>query len=67
MTDEPEKKASFTYELPSAYLLLGAGAKSEDPRYGAPMHNEAVVFNEAVLPRGAALHTLFALRHLANA
>ncbi len=62
-----EDFASFTYELPCAYLLLGAGAKNEDPRYGAPMHNESVVFNEAVLPRGAALHTLFALRHLANA
>ena len=49
-----------------AYLLLGAGVPQEDPRYGKPMHNEAVVFNEDVLPTGAALHTLFALRMLAQ-
>ena len=45
-----EDFASFTYELPCAYLLLGAGTPQEDPRYGKPMHNEAVVFNEDVLP-----------------
>ena len=61
-----EDFASFTYELPCAYLLLGAGTPQEDPRYGKPMHNEAVVFNEDVLPTGAALHTLFALRMLAQ-
>ena len=61
-----EDFASFTYELPCAYLLLGAGTPQEDPRYGKPMHNEAVVFNEDVLPIGAALHTLFALRMLAQ-
>ena len=60
-----EDFASFTYALPCAYLLLGAGTPQEDPRYGKPMHNEAVVFNEDVLPTGAALHTLFALRMLA--
>ena len=49
-----------------AYLLLGAGTPQEDPRYGKPMHNEAVVFNEDILPTGAALHTLFALRMLAQ-
>ena len=61
-----EDFASFTYELPCAYLLLGAGTAEEDPRYGKPMHNEAVVFNEDILPLGAALHTLFALRSLAD-
>ena len=61
-----EDFASFTYALPCAYLLLGAGTPQEDPRYGKPMHNEAVVFNEDVLPTGAALHTLFALRMLAQ-
>ena len=61
-----EDFASFTYELPCAYLLLGAGTPQEDPRYGKPMHNEAVVFNEDVLPTGAALHTLFALQMLAQ-
>ena len=61
-----EDFASFTYELPCAYLLLGAGTSQEDPRYGKPMHNEAVVFNEDILPTGAALHALFALRTLAR-
>ena len=61
-----EDFASFSYELPCAYVLLGAGTPQEDPRYGKPMHNEAVVFNEDILPLGAALHTLFALRSLAD-
>ena len=47
-----------------AYLLLGAGTAQEDSRYGKPMHNPQVVFNEDILPRGAALHTLTALRFL---
>lgn len=51
---------------PAPTCLLGAGTPQEDPRYGKPMHNEAVVFNEDVLPTGAALHTLFALRMLAQ-
>jgi metal-dependent amidase/aminoacylase/carboxypeptidase family protein len=51
-----EDFASYTYELPCAYLLLGAGVPQEDPRYGQPMHNPTVVFNEDVLPLGAALH-----------
>ena len=59
-----EDFASYTYELPCAYLLLGAGTAQEDPRYGKPMHNPQVVFNEDILPRGAALHTLTALRFL---
>ncbi len=36
--------------LPAA----GAGSPREDPRYGQPMHNPKVVFNEDVLPLGAA-------------
>lgn len=61
-----EDFASFTYELPCAYLLIGAGSKEEDPRYGAPMHNEKVVFNEDVLTAGAALHAYGALKWLAG-
>ncbi|MBU5435633.1 M20 family metallopeptidase [Pseudoflavonifractor sp. MSJ-37] len=61
-----EDFASYTYELPCAYLLLGAGTAQEDPRYGKPMHNERVVFNEDVLPLGAALHTWCALDWLAH-
>ena len=59
-----EDFASYTYELPCAYLLLGAGTAQEDPRFGRPMHNPAVVFNEDVLPLGAALHTWLAMQEL---
>ena len=51
-----EDFASYTYEVPSAYLLLGAGTAAEDPRFGKPMHNPQVVFNEDILPKGAALY-----------
>ncbi len=61
-----EDFASYTYELPCAYLLLGAGTPSENPLYGKPMHNEKVVFNEDILPLGAALHTWCALNWLAQ-
>ncbi len=61
-----EDFASYTYELPCAYLLLGAGTPDENPLYGKPMHNEKVVFNENILPLGAALHTWCALNWLAQ-
>lgn len=61
-----EDFASYTYELPCAYLLLGAGMPNENPLYGKPMHNEKVVFNEDILPLGAALHTWCALNWLAQ-
>lgn len=61
-----EDFASYTYELPCAYLLLGAGTPNENPLYGKPMHNEKVVFNEDTLPLGAALHTWCALNWLAQ-
>lgn len=70
LTDEggmgSEDFASCTYELPCAYLLLGAGTKKENPLYGKPMHNEKVVFNEEILPIGAALHTYCAAAYLLN-
>ena len=59
-----EDFASYTYELPCAYLLLGAGVPQEAPRYGQPMHNPKVVFNEDVLPLGAALLTAGAMHRL---
>lgn len=61
-----EDFASYTYDLPCAYLLIGAGTKQENPVFGAPMHNEKVVFNEEILPRGAALHTWCALNWLSG-
>lgn len=59
-----EDFAAFSYELPCAYLFLGAGSKREDACYGRPMHNERVIFNEDVLARGAALLAAGALRLL---
>ncbi len=59
-----EDFASYTYEMPCAYLLLGAGAEGENPLFGRPMHNEKVVFNEDVLTKGAAIHAYCALKWL---
>lgn len=56
-----EDFASYSYEVPSLYLILGAGAKNENPLYGEPMHNTKVVFNEDVLVTGAAIHTYSAI------
>ncbi len=61
-----EDFAAYTYDLPCAYLMLGAGTKQENPAFGEPMHNEKVVFNEDILPRGAALHAWCALNWLAG-
>ena len=59
-----EDFAVYTEALPCAYLLLGAGTPNEDPRYGLPMHNEKIVFNEEILPKGAALYAWCALSWL---
>lgn len=61
-----EDFASYSYEVPSLYLILGAGAKNENPLYGEPMHNTKVVFNEDVLVTGAAIHTYSAITWLKN-
>ena len=61
-----EDFSSYTYELPCAYLLLGAGTKEEDPLYGKPMHNEKVVFNENILTMGAAMHAYCAIKWLSR-
>ena len=61
-----EDFASYSYEVPSLYVLLGAGTKEEDPLYGEPMHNEKVVFNEDILPTGAAMHAYSAIMWLKN-
>lgn len=59
-----EDFASYTYEIPCAYLLLGAGTKQENPLFGEPMHNAKVVFNEQILAKGAALHAYCAMKWL---
>lgn len=59
-----EDFASYTYEIPCSYLLLGAGTAQENELYGKPMHNDHVVFNEDILPIGSAVFTISALRWL---
>ncbi|MFR6472958.1 MAG: M20 metallopeptidase family protein [Turicibacter sanguinis] len=61
-----EDFASYSYKVPSVYMMLGAGTKQEDPSYGEPMHNEKVVFNEDILATGAAMHTYCAIMWLKN-
>lgn len=61
-----EDFASYSYEVPSVYFMLGAGTKQENPSYGEPMHNEKVVFNEDILVTGAAMHTYCAINWLKN-
>lgn len=61
-----EDFASYSYEVPSIYLMLGAGTKQENSLYGGPMHNEKVVFNEDILVTGAAIHTYCAIMWLKN-
>ena len=68
LTDEggmgSEDFSSYTYELPCAYLLIGAGTEKEDPLFGKPMHNEQVVFNADIMTSGAALYAYLAMRWL---
>lgn len=59
-----EDFASYTYEIPCSYLLLGAGTAAENELYGQPMHNSCVVFNEDILPLGSALYAYSAIRWL---
>lgn len=61
-----EDFSSYTYEIPCAYLLIGAGTKDENTLYGKPMHNEKVVFNEDILAQGAAIHAYCAMKYLAS-
>ena len=59
-----EDFASYTYEIPCSYLLLGAGTSQENELYGKPMHNDHVVFNEDILPLGSAIFVYSALKWL---
>ena len=61
-----EDFASYSYEVPSLYVMLGAGTKQENPLYGEPMHNQQVMFNEDILPTGAAVHAYSAIMWLKN-
>ena len=61
-----EDFASYSYEVPSLYIMLGAGSKQENDLFGAPMHNQHVVFNEDILPTGAAVHAYSAIMWFKN-
>ena len=61
-----EDFASYSYEVPSMYFMLGAGSKQENPLYGQPMHHPKIVFNEDILSTGAAIHTYNAIKWLKN-
>ena len=61
-----EDFASYSYEVPSVYVMLGAGTKQENSLYGEAMHNERVVFNEDILPTGSAIHAYSAIMWLKN-
>ncbi|AWZ49945.1 amidohydrolase (plasmid) [Clostridiaceae bacterium 14S0207] len=61
-----EDFASYSYEVPSLYVMLGAGTKQENLLFGEPMHSEKVVFNEDILPTGAAIHAYSAIMWLKN-
>ena len=61
-----EDFASYTYEIPCSYLLLGAGTSAENPLFGKPMHNDHVVFNEDIMPLGSAALATCATEWLAK-
>ena len=61
-----EDFASYSYEVPSVYLMLGAGSKQENSLYGEAMHNPKVVFNEDILVTGAAIYAYSAINWLEN-
>ena len=61
-----EDFASYTYEIPCSYLLLGAGSPQENSLFGRPMHNDHVVFNEDIMPLGSAALATCAEDWLAN-
>ena len=61
-----EDFASYSYEVPSLYVMLGAGTMEENALYGKQMYNPKVVFNEEILPTGAAMHAYSAIMWLKN-
>ena len=57
----------FAYVLqrvPGAMAILGVAPPGGDPFARAPIHNGAMMVDEAMLPRGVALHCAFATRFL---
>ncbi len=59
----------FSYVLrkvPGAMAILGVAPADGDPFARAPIHNAKMMVDEAVLPRGVAMHCAFATRFLAG-
>ena len=57
----------FSYVLqkvPGAMAFLGVAPAEGDPAARAPLHNPSMMVDEAVLPRGVAMHCAFATRFL---
>ncbi|MFD8325502.1 M20 metallopeptidase family protein [Streptomyces lydicus] len=52
-------------EVPGSLVMVGASLPGADPATVANNHSPHVVFDEAVLPEGAALYAALALRRLA--
>ena len=58
---------SFVLEqVPGAFLMLGACPPDQDPETAPSNHSARAVFDDAVLPDGAAMLTELALRRLAK-
>ena len=60
----------FSYvleQVPGAYLMLGACTPGTDPMSAPFNHSAEAVFDDSVLPDGAALYAELALRRLAQA
>ena len=57
----------FSYVLekvPGAMVFLGVAPSGEDAAGRSPLHNPSMMIDEAVLPKGVALHCAFATRFL---
>jgi hippurate hydrolase len=61
-----EDFAYVLQQVPGAMAFLGACPPGQDPATTAGNHSNLVVFDEAVLPDGAALYAAMALRALAG-
>ena len=59
-----EDFAYVLQKLPGAMAILGVAPADGDPFARPPIHNARMMVNEAVLPRGVALHCAFATRFL---
>lgn len=59
-----EDFAYVLQKIPGAMGFLGVAPHGGDPLKRPPLHNPAMMVDEAVLPRGIALHCAFAIRFL---